>query len=322
MNRFVQALHFPLASVLLLAIALPVFAEQTKSKSKPYRAPVRGVMKNAVPEPHMNDTFSQHDATELLAVNPDLDLKWAKDVIFRRDVYNLKFEYKPLRMVWVDLPQKTGKLQRKPIYYVVYSVTNVPLADQKSKPPRYGWMLPKLDENEKHKLVIQYKDRPIKFVPEFLLESPEYHKAYTDRYIPLAMQAIRAREDRRPPVWSKKDKTIKRKPLRSSVEMATEIKVGETLWGVATWEEVDPRIDRFYIYVQGLTNAYRFKDDPKKFKPGAPRSAYRKTLLKTLKLNFWRPGDEFYPEESEIRRGGKKTPDYEWLFLPNLSPAR
>ena len=41
--------------------------------------------------------------------------------------------------------------------------------------------------------------------------------------------------------------------------MCRDIAVGETLWGVATWEDIDPRIVRFSVYVFGLTNAYRGK---------------------------------------------------------------
>ena len=54
----------------------------------------------------------------------------------------------------------------------------------------------------------------------------------------------------------------------TSVEMCREIAVGETLWGVATWEDIDPRIVRFSVYVFGLTNAYRWKDEPGEYKPG------------------------------------------------------
>jgi len=291
-----------------------VLAEET-TKKEPFRAPARGVMGTADPARQVDESVSRHDVVELLAVDAKFD--WAKDVAFRRDVWNLKFEYKSLRMVWVDMPQPSGKMQRKAIHYLVYSVTNVPQDQQKERPPRWGWMKPV--EGPDGKYTVEYKDGPIRFVPEFVLESPEYQKAYPDRVIPLAMPVIRAREDRRPPPWSADGQTTAREPLHNSVEMAREIGVGETIWGVATWEELDPRIDRFVIYVQGLTNAYRWKDAAERVTPDAPREAYRKVLLKTLRLNFWRPGDEFALKESEIRRGYPGEPDYEWLYLPSLS---
>lgn len=315
MNRFVKWWTLSLVALAAL-VAAPAMAQTAKDRAAkgPYRPPSKGVMEDVSPARQFNESYSRHDVIELLAVDPKFD--WAKNVTFRRDVWNLKFEYKPLRMVWVDVPQESGKLQRKPIHYLVYSVTNESVKEQKSKPPRYGWMHPV--KNEDGTYSAEYQDRPIPFVPAFLLNSPEYNKAYPDRVIPLAMPAIRAREDRLLPAWADASQTIPREPLRNSVEMAMEIPVGQTAWGVATWEEVDPRIDRFTIYVQGLTNVYQWKDDPAKYRADAPREEYRKLALKTLRLNFWRPGDEFDPHEGELRRGHPGEPDYDWLYLPSL----
>lgn len=298
----------------LLAVAASTAPAQSDT-AQPYRAPVPGVMKDASPARQVEESYSRHDVVELLAVDAAFD--WAREATFRRDIWNLRFEYKPVRMVWVDMPQSSGKVQRKAIHYLVYSVTNVPLAVQKQQPPCYGWMHPV--EKEDGSYEVEYQDRPIQFVPEFLLHSPEYEKAYPDRVIPLAMSAIREREDRRLPTWSDPARTIPRQPLHNTVEMAGEIAVGQTVWGVATWEEIDPRIDRFSIFIQGLTNAYRWKDDPAKYRKGIERDAYRTVLLKTLKLNFWSPGDAVNLRESEIRRGYPGEPDYEWVYLPSMS---
>ena len=90
--------------------------------------------------------------------------------------------------------------------------------------------------------------------------------------------------------------------------------MGETIWGVAMWEDVDPRIDRFSIYVHGLTNAYKWQDEPEKFKPGDSIGTGRRLARKTLKLNFCRPGDEFFEHEGEIRYGIPGEVDYEWVY--------
>ena len=66
-----------------------------------------------------------------------------------------------------------------------------------------------------------------------------FTKVYPDRVIPVALDPIRLRED-------------PQRRFLTSVEMCREIPVGETLWGVATWEDIDPRIVRFSIYVSGL----------------------------------------------------------------------
>ncbi|HLA85354.1 MAG TPA: hypothetical protein VJL29_11215, partial [Thermoguttaceae bacterium] len=211
MNRLAQGFRCLLASALVLFVAALASGQQPSASEskKPYRLPVQGVMEGATAHPRADESVSRHNVVELLAVDGGFD--WAKNATFRRDVWNLKFEYKPLRMVWIDMPQPSGKLQRKAVYYLVYSVTNVPVADQKTDPPRYGWMHPVQDEEDQYRHKIEYQDRPIRFVPEFLLESPEYGKAYSDRMIPLAMAAIRQREDRVPPAWAAgKDKTTRR----------------------------------------------------------------------------------------------------------------
>ncbi|NUQ62760.1 MAG: hypothetical protein HUU20_09735, partial [Pirellulales bacterium] len=232
----------------------------------PYRQLAPGVMKSVDASPEIDETFARHDVVELTAVDPNF--KWAKDVDFRRDIWHLNLQFKPVRMIWVDVPQPGGKMQRKLIWYMIYSVTN---------PGKTLHPLP--DENGTFK--VETIDQPIRFVPEFLLVNDEFNKTYPDRVVPAALGPIRMRED----------------PARNfltSVDIVREIPVGETLWGVAMWEDVDPRIDRFSVQVHGLTNAYKWQDEPGKFKPGDTIGTGRRLARKTLKLNFWRPGDEFY----------------------------
>ncbi len=88
-------------------------------------------------------------------------------------------------------------------------------------------------------------------------EGVGFTKVYPDRVIPVAIGPIRMREDRT-------------RPLLNTAEMCREIAVGETVWGVATWEHLDPQIKQFSVYVQGLTNAYRWKDEPGEYKAGDP----------------------------------------------------
>jgi len=252
----------------------------------PYRQLAPGVMKSVDPQPEVAESFSRHDVVELLAVDPGLD--WAKDVPFRRDIWFLEFKFKPVRMLWIDVPQASGRMQRKLIWYLVYSVTNPGKA-----------MHPAEDADGTYTVVAV--DKPIRFIPEFLLESHEYGKVYPDRVIPVAIGPISLRED-------------PRRTFHNSVEMTREIAVGETVWGVATWESVDPRIDRFSIYVAGLTNAYRWRDEPGAYQTGDPIGKGRRLARKTLKLNFWRPGDEYYQDEKEIRYGIPGEVDYEWVY--------
>lgn len=234
----------------------------------------------------VDETVSRHDMVELLAVDPKLD--WAKAIAFRREIWALEFKFKPMRMIYVDLPQPSGFMQRKQIWYLVYTVTN---AGKTMRP------VPAADGAYQ----IESVDKPIHFVPGFLLQSIQQDKWYPDRVIPAAIGPIRMRED-------------PNRTFANTVEMVRDIQVGETVWGVATWEDIDPRTDRFSVYVNGLTNAYRWTDDTAKVKPGAPLGSGRRLLRKTLKLNFWRPGDEFDPKEKDIRVGIPGELDYDWVY--------
>jgi len=288
MRSFVCLAVWSVALAVVAVVCRPVAGQQDPpdEAKKPYRKLAPGVVQTVDSKRQLEESFSRHDVVELLAVDQNFD--WAKNIPFRRDIWTLDFKFKPVRMIWVDVPQKGGKMRRKLIWYMVYSVTN---------PGKT--MHPVKAEDGTFK--VEYVDQPIRFIPEFLLESQEFSKAYPDRVIPVALGPIRLREDRN-------------RRFLTSVEICREINVGETVWGVAMWEDVDPRIDRFSVYVQGLTNAYKWKDEPGRFKKGDPIGTGRRLSRKTLKLNFWRPGDEYFEHEREIRYGIPGEVDYEWVY--------
>jgi hypothetical protein len=134
------------------------------------------------------------------------------------------------------------------------------------------------------------------------------------------MGPIRAQEDPR------------RRLLNSAEMMARPIEVStetedHSVWGLATWESgfasgdmVDPRTDYFSIYVDGLSNAYKFVDPPGAYKEGDPPATGRYYREKTLQLNFWRPSDEFSDAETDIYLGAPANLgiegriDYQWVF--------
>jgi hypothetical protein len=64
------------------------------------------------------------------------------------------------------------------------------------------------------------------------------------------------------------------------------------VWGVAIFENVDPRIDFVSVFVKGLTNAFRIGRDP-----STPSRA------KTLQLNFSRLGDTVNEEDDTVEYG-------------------
>ncbi|MDR2762551.1 MAG: hypothetical protein LBB88_08135 [Planctomycetaceae bacterium] len=167
------------------------------------------------------------------------------------------------------------------------------------------------------------EDRAISFIPQFILASdrvvldstfsgidPETGKAifktvtdqqvYVDRFLPLAIPSIMRREG------------MKATPETSVSISNKQIKSGEDYWGVAMWVNVDPRINKFSVYVSGLTNAYKWEDvDPKNVTPGKGRKMERKIL----KINLWRKGDKYSIDNNQFQTGQTGGVDYEWIFL-------
>ncbi len=201
---------------------------------------------------------------------------------YPRDIWCLEFAFKPPRLLDVDVPATDLKMQRKRIWYLVYRVKNVGGRRLVTAPA----------EGAAEKVVRQTEafETPIRFLPHFVLESLEpvadgeglsSYRGYLDRLVPSAMEAIRKRED-------------PNRRFFDSVEMsATDLQPGEERWGVAIWEDIDPRIDFFSIYVRGLTNAIRWRQRPGSvIKPADPPGAHIEETLESLRLDFWRPGDE------------------------------
>ena len=218
----------------------------------------------------------------------------AQRVIFRHDVWCYEFSFKPLRTIRLEVPQPTGKMQEKLIWYMVYRVRNL------GEAATLGDALVATEENV-NMFEVEPKADPEdtalagRFFPSFVLEgwsatSVEGNydrKAYLDRIIPNVIPKIQEQED---PATT----------FHSSVDISTiNIPAGdedsaEGVWGVAVWEDIDPRIDYLSVYVQGLTNAYRIK---------YLADGKREYELKTLQINFWRPGDTLNEDRDEIRLG-------------------
>jgi len=250
------------------------------------------------------------------------------NVQYRRRIWHLEFTFKPLRMMWVDIPQPNGKMARKMVWYMVYRVKNTgnhlePLQskeDTAQSPIKWKTT----DQAFRAGYKVKKVDATVWFTPVFVLKSEEFDKAYVDRVIPIAIKPIQNREDKRRKLLDTVSISSRKIPLSKGRQ-------DNSVWGVATWTDVDPKMDRFSIYIQGLTNAYRWRDRDKTVAPllqskldltyqkGRPLDTKRDFFRKTLRLRFWRPGDRFYAHEEEIRFGAspihdKEKPDYEWVW--------
>ena len=122
-------------------------------------------------------------------------------------------------------------------------------------------------------------------------------------------------------------RTVSQFPGRDNVTLHNSLTISEVpipvsdgttdnrVWGVVTWVDVDPRIDYYILYVQGLTNAYQYEDPDGAYKKGDLPGSGRKIVRKTLQLNFWRPGDTVDPSEEEIRYGCRIDADAAWAEI-------
>lgn len=298
-----------------------------------FRAAAPGVETTIPPDFEAGATFSRHDMVEVLAVDPEFGERSfskgrspARDVVFTRSIWCLQLSFKPMRMIWVDIPTTDGRFDRKQIWYLLYRITNTGKEVSRSV----------TDDGEVKSELVDSK-QPIRFAPRIWLESWDTKKAYPDRVIPVALPEIEKREDAGHRLLNAKE-LLPEAPARllTTVEMEREIPPSPEgqdlgLWGVATWEDIDPTTDHFSVYVQGLTNAYQWVDakegDQYTYKKGDPIGTGRRLLEKTLRLNFWRPSDKYLEHEEEIRYGYHEHPgierfglkpeeqvDYRWIY--------
>lgn len=264
----------PLAPGVLTVIPAETEAEETYSGPVPIVEVVQGI-------PNLNWTPNFDPKSNTLEQK-------AKRAIYRRPIWNLEFAFKPLRMLEVDIPQPTGKMQRKLIWYMVYRVKNT--GDALNPQPTAG--------NDMHgphtTQLVNFATR--RFFPHFVLRSQDFNKEYLDQVIPAAQDAIQKREKPGVRILNSVEMTGIKIPLSDN-------RVDRSVWGVVTWEDVDPRIDYFSVYVRGLSNAFIFADTPGAYQAGDPPGKGRVFRFKTLQLNFWRPGDTAFEHEDEVRFG-------------------
>lgn len=354
---------FRIFAVLFLLGNCSVFAQTSDMP----RVMAPDVMKTIPVSLVADETINTHDVIELTTGN---EYPWAEQVRFDRQVVVdgelvnavscLEFQFKPVRMIDVDLPNARKQFEKKRVLYMVYSVTNKRWTPEGEKalarlnePVEYE-KLPTEDLSitlgssicsekvDERTFLVKPLDVPVQFFPSFVLAStqnqidPQAKIGYTDRFIPLAFAAIVQREQY--DVVLKKEGTI---PLaspngpeiqfESTVSMAERVlQPGETAWGIAMWTDVDPRLNFFSVFVSGVSSAYRWENPEGGYTKGDSTGTGRQMVRKTLKLNFWRPGDAFNFSEKDIRYGvpipssvkiptedqkGVQAPvDYEWVY--------
>lgn len=208
-----------------------------------------------------------------------------EELIQQRDLWVLEVNFKPLRMVTVELTDPaTGQKRLERVMYLVYRAVNRPLAARG------------VDKERQPANEFDPPVSPPMFVPEFTLvaEDDGQQRIYHDIVIPEAQAAINRRE---------------RRNYKNSVEVVGPIpdfaQPGEpaenAIYGVAMFRGVDPAVDRFTLYLTGFSNGFRRVEGP----DGKPI-----IQTKTLVQKYWRPGDQFDTREREIRLDG----DSRWIY--------
>ena len=287
-----------------------------------------GVMKTIKPDFDYDETFTDGEIVEVTSLGAEFD--WAK-IRFPTQKYVkdypvscLEFQFKIPRIIEVDLPTKEGKIVKTPVWYMIYSVTNKPWAEEDvtkivslQADLRSSTDLSQLDSSMEFGSTLFVEETEpdsgcfnfiagestIAFTPRFLFvsESLPFPKpkqyVVSEQVIPLAIPAIIQRED-------------PNRSFENTVSMSDRsIEPCETVWGVAMWQDIDPDVKDFSIYISGLSSAYRWNVNKEIHEPGIIGSGYSMSR-KTLKLNFWAPGSSDHLLNKEIQYGSRKTVIY------------
>lgn len=201
----------------------------------------------------------------------------AQQVILRREVFCFEFAFKPLRQIYVDVPQPNGTMKRKLIWYMVYRVRY-----------RGGDLRPATDGDVPIYSRIEsvgYESRH--FFPLFTLADQTLDKEYLDRVIPAVKPQIKTREKITTDLYNSVE--ISSVPIpRTKDDSAPGV------WGLVTWEDVDPNVDFFSVFVYRLTNATQRVET---------KEGDEEYQQKVLQLNFFRPGDVIRETEDTTRFG-------------------
>jgi len=218
----------------------------------------------------------------------------ASGVVFRRDIWGVELAFKPLRMIEAEVPQPSGKMQKKPIWYLLYRI-------------RFdGEVLgsvPSVDAAGRESFSVGLKNvatsnlQEIRLFPSFVLQASiidpasgdVVRKEYLDRVMPYVTQQIQEAED--PAIKLLNTVQMSADPLYRKGD--DKYAVGREIWGVAVWEDVDPRADYVSLQIQGLTNAFEIEQG----------TEGKDFAFKTLQLNFYRPGDSIDEAQDRITYG-------------------
>ena len=215
----------------------------------------------------------------------------AEGVKFRRDVSCLEFAFKPLRMIHVDVPGPDGKLERKLVWYMVYSVRNT---GETMKP----------DEQEGG----VFTDRRRQGRAGAIHSQLRARVARSDGRRPADPKVVSRSRDpgrlrRDPSPRGSRSHALEQHPNGRADSRARRRPRGQPRVGRG---HLDRRrsADRFLFGLRRRAHERLSLGRPGRGVQGRRPARHRPQFTrKTLQLNFWRPGDEHLQDEKEIRFG-------------------
>ena len=287
-----SAVKFALSTLAIIALMEPASAQSlpTSVRSGQGQKLAPDALEIISSTPEQGETAQGPVDLPLVAKYPDL--AWnpnylpttstligkSKDVVFRSDVYALEFAFKPVRMIQVN---------DKLVWYLLYRVRNVG-GDLRPEPSKdtFG--------NEIYSDPKAVSTQWVRFFPTFVLNSLNAKRQYMDSINPAAKAMIAAKERVGQPIYDSIEMQQQKILLSSEAD-------NHEVWGVATWEDIDPRTNFFTVQVKGLTNAQKLES----------RDGQIKYLQKVLVLHFSRPGDTVDQLEDTICYGVPAIDDVE-----------
>ena len=229
----------------------------------------------------------------------------ASDRQFLRDVWCLEFAYRPPRIIEVEVPGENLEIQKERIWYLLYRVRNIAVDENAEVASGVGGSTRRVifekDEEGNDDLTkpsTKFVNQSVHFEPHFVFETHEAlsrdeglleHQDHLDRLVSSALAPISRREK------------IRSDLLHDSVSISERpIQPGEERWGVAVWQNIDPRIDFFSVFVYGLTNSIRWRHDAEFETDLEHAPKYERRELECLRLDFYHPGDEDHDDFQEV----------------------
>lgn len=191
------------------------------------------------------------------------------------ELWIMEVHFRPLRQILVDLTDPvTGKKSPRYVWYLPYRAINRKLANR---------AVANAPVNELDAPVI-----PPQFIPVFTImttDDPEPYKVYPDQVLPEAIAAINQREKTS---YKSTVSVIRDLPPATAPGAPDQV----VIQGVATWVGLDPKADFYTVFLTGFSNG---------FVKGTGPGGAEVIQWKTIRMKYWRPGDELYQREPEIQ---------------------